>query len=367
MTHSVFHEKNLSLISAEKRALIRPIRIGHLSFPINVFYAPLAGCSDFPFRRMSSLYKPGLQFCEMVKMDALVRSDPGTFQLLNYSKEMRPIGAQLCGSDPRMAKEAAKIVVDLGFDVIDLNCGCPVDKVTKGGGGSGLLKTPHRIGEIVSEMVSCVDIPVTVKIRAGWDDNNIIVEEVVHIIESAGAKALTVHGRTREQGYEGKARREWIKQAKAAAKKIPIIGNGDIFSPLDAFDMLDETGCDGVLIARGTMGKPWIVDDIRKLAQGDEITEKTPDELHALLLRHFYETTRYKNERKALIDMRRIGCWYCNSTTGVKALREAISHAQSIDEMAHLISHIILEEVKKPLKTYTTEVEKNPSSVDICC
>lgn len=324
-------------LTDEIKKLIRPITIGSLQLPINVFYAPLAGCSDFPFRRMSSRYHPGLQFCEMVKMEAIVRSDPGTFQLLHYSKEMRPIGAQLCGANVSIAKEAARIIEDLGFDSLDLNCGCPVDKVTKDGGGSGLLKMPHRIGELVSEMVSAVKIPVTVKIRAGWDDDSIIVEDIVHIIESAGVSALTVHGRTREQGYEGKARRDWIRRAKMEAKKIPVIANGDIFTPYDAFHMLQETGCDAVLVARGTMGQPWIVDDIRKLSQGHKIQPKTLLEMKELLLAHFDETVGYKNERKALVDMRRVGCWYFHASTGVKAFREAISHAHSIDDVKKLI------------------------------
>ncbi len=351
----------------EKRSLIRPIEIGTLQLPINVFYAPLAGCSDFPFRKMSSKYQPGLQFCEMVKMDAIVRSDYGTFQLLNYSKEMHPIGAQLCGSNPRIAKEAAKIVEDLGFDTIDLNCGCPVDKVTKDGGGSGLLKMPHRIGEIVHEMVSHVSTPVTVKIRAGWDDEHIIVEDIVRIVESAGAKAITVHGRTREQGYEGKARREWIKRAKLAAKNIRVVANGDVFTPIDAFDMLYETGCDAVLIARGTMGQPWIVDDIRRLARGEVVYEKSHQELKEHLLQHFYETLSYKSERKALVDMRRIGCWYFNASTGVKAFREAISHAQSIEDVAKLINEYRFDECLSTLSAKSdSSLPRSDSEIDCC-
>ncbi len=324
-------------VSTKERELIRPISIGKVPLPINVLYAPLAGCSDFPFRRMSSRYKPGLHFCEMVKMEALVRSDTGTFQLLNYSQEMHPIGAQLCGANASIAREAARIVQDLGFDTVDLNCGCPVDKITKDGGGSGLLKMVHRIGEIVYEMVSGVSIPVTVKIRTGWDESHIVVEEIVRIVESAGAQAITIHGRTRAQGYEGRANREWIRRAKLAAKKIPVIANGDIYEPKDAFDMLVETGCDGVLIARGSMGHPWIVDDIRKLSRGEEAYFKTEQELREHLIDHFYETLAYKSERKALVDMRRVGCWYCNSSSGSKAFREAISHAQTMKDVIDLI------------------------------
>jgi tRNA-dihydrouridine synthase B len=144
-----------------------PFQLGNITLPNNIFYAPLAGCSDFPFRKMSAKYRPGLMYCEMVKMDALIRHDQNTFHILDYDPSMHPIGGQICGSKPEIAGQAAKIIEDLGFDVVDLNCGCPVDKVTKDGSGSGMLKTPELIGEVLANMVAAVKIPVTVKIRAG--------------------------------------------------------------------------------------------------------------------------------------------------------------------------------------------------------
>src|SRR3984893_6443256 len=181
--------------------LKRPFQLGALQLPSNIFCAPLAGCSDLPFRMMTTKFQPGLVYCEMVKMDALVRHDPHTYRLLDYETSMHPIGAQLCGSKPQLAGKSAKILEDLGFDVVDLNCGCPVDKVTKDGSGSGLLKNPQLIGEIISQMVASVRIPVTVKIRAGWDAQNINAEEITEIAEQAGAVAICIHGRTRSQGY----------------------------------------------------------------------------------------------------------------------------------------------------------------------
>src|SRR3984957_5266185 len=154
-----------------------PFLLGKTVLRNNIFYAPLAGCPDFPFRRMSAHYRPGLMYCEMVKMDALIRHDPGTYHFLDYSPDMHPIGAQICGSKPGVAAQAAKIIEDLGFDVIDLNCGCPVDKITKDGSGSGMLKTPELIGEVLANMVAAVRIPVTVKIRAGWDESQINAEK----------------------------------------------------------------------------------------------------------------------------------------------------------------------------------------------
>ena len=178
-----------------------PYFLKNLELSSNIFCSPLAGCSDLPFRRMTSFFSPGLIFCEMVKMDALIRHDPNTYRLLDYEKEMHPIGAQLCGSKVDLAAPCARIIEDLGFDVIDLNCGCPVDKVTKDGSGSGLLKDPNKIGEILEKMVNAVSIPVTVKVRAGWNEEEINAPLITQIAEEAGAAAIFVHGRTRAQGY----------------------------------------------------------------------------------------------------------------------------------------------------------------------
>src|SRR5579863_1856971 len=179
--------------------LKRPFKLGNLELPSNIFCAPLAGCSDLPFRKMTTKFQPGIVYCEMVKMDALVRHDPHTYRLLDYTPGLHPIGAQLCGSKLQFVQQSAKIIEDLGFDVLDFNCGCPVDKVTKDGSGSGMLRTPELIGEMISAMVSAVKIPVTVKIRAGWDEAHINAAEITQIAEQAGAKAITIHGRTRAQ------------------------------------------------------------------------------------------------------------------------------------------------------------------------
>jgi nifR3 family TIM-barrel protein len=317
--------------------LLHPIAVGPLSLPLNVWYAPLAGCSDWPFRMMSSRWRPGLIFTEMVKMDALVRADRGTYEILHYSDCMHPIGAQLCGSSPLFAKQSTRILADMGFDVIDLNCGCPVDKVVKDGGGSNLLKTPHLIGEIVSSMVEASSVPVTVKIRVGWDAEHVNVEEVVRIAESAGAKAVMVHGRTRSQGYNGNASLELIRRAKMAAKQIPVLGNGDIISSETAFRMLAETGCDGIVIGRATMGRPWIVEDIRRGAVGEPPISFSIEELREILQSHFEYIVTYKNERKALVDMRRVGCWYFSHCARAKAFRGAISISPSLVDVEHLI------------------------------
>ncbi len=310
-----------------------PFQIGSAILPNKVLYAPLAGCSDLPFRRMSCKYRPGIVYCEMVKIDALVRHDSNTYRLLDYQAGMHPIGAQLCGSKPQIAAAAARIVEDLGFDVIDFNCGCPVDKVTKDGSGSGMLKTPDLIGEVLSSVIAAVKVPVTVKIRAGWDERHINAAEITRIAERAGAKAITVHGRTREQGYKGKANRDYIKQCKEAAREILVIGNGDIFDAESALQMFSYTGCDAILVARGTMGQPWIAEDILLALDGKPVPKRSVEDLKAALLEHFDYIIQYQPERQSLLDMRRVGCWYLKRLQGVKELRVALNRSASTSEV----------------------------------
>ncbi len=314
-----------------------PFFIGKAELPNKVLYAPLAGCSDLPFRRMSCRYRPGIVYCEMVKIDALVRNDANTYRLLDYDHDMHPIGAQLCGSKPKMAAEAARIVEDLGFDVIDFNCGCPVDKVTKDGSGSGMLKTPELIGEVLSEIIAVVKVPVTVKIRAGWDEKSINAAEITRIAERAGAKAITIHGRTREQGYKGKANWDYIKACKETAKEILVIGNGDVFDADSALRMFAHTKCDAVLVSRGTMGQPWIAEDILRALEGLPALERSVADLKKSLLEHFECIIRYQPERQSLLDMRRVGCWYLKRLQGVKELRVKLNKsASTVEVFQHL-------------------------------
>ena len=320
--------------------------LGELSLANNVFCAPLAGCSDLPFRRMTARYRPGLLFCEMVKMDALVRNDPNTYRLLNYEAGMHPIGGQICGSKPQLAAPSARIIEDLGFDVVDLNCGCPVDKVTKDGSGSGMLRTPELIGEVVANMTAAVKIPVTLKIRAGWDFNQINAPEIVRIAEQAGAKAICVHGRTRSQGYKGPANWEYIRACKAAAKSIKVIGNGDAMDANSAMALFEKTGCDAILVARGTMGQPWVIEDILRMKSGLAPIERSFVDYRNALFDHFEHTIAYQSERKALTDMRRVGCWYLRQGKGARKLREAINKAGSTEEVRRVLQEYPWEQIE---------------------
>lgn len=316
---------------------IKPLSLGSLTLPSNIWYAPLAGCSDYPFRMMSARYHPGLMFCEMVKMDALIRSDQNSFRLLDYHASMRPIGAQLCGSKVEYAATCARIIEDLGFDTLDLNCGCPVDKVTKDGSGSAMLKTPWLIGDILAEMTNAISIPITVKVRCGWDESSINAPEITKIAELAGAKAITIHGRTRVQGYKGCAIRSHIAACKQAATTIKVIGNGDVFCGPSGISFFEETGCDGILVARGTMGQPWIAENIRREDRGEAPLEFSGLEYKSILMQHLTHIIAYGNDKKALLDLRRVGCWYLKNGKGTKAVREGINRAKSLQEAIDVI------------------------------
>lgn len=339
--------------------LKRPFQLGNIELPSNVFCAPLAGCSDLPFRKMTVKYRPGLVYCEMVKMDALIRHDPNTYRFLDYEPSMHPIGAQLCGSKREIAGPCAKIIEDLGFDVVDLNCGCPVDKVTKDGSGSGMLKDLHLIGDVLCNMVAAVKIPVTIKIRAGWDSSHIVAPQVVKIAEEAGASAICIHGRTRAQGYKGPANWDFIRDCKAAARKIPVIGNGDIFDAPSAKKIFEHTGCDAILLARGTMGKPWLIEDIYRYFSGEAAIVLSGIEYRDIFLEHVDHIISYQNERRALLDLRRVGCWFLRGAKNMRHLREAINRLQSLHEVHEMICDYPWHEAD------FSEVEKEEESCEM--
>ncbi len=317
--------------------LTKLFQLGKITLPNNIFYAPLAGCSDFPYRKMSARYRPGLLFCEMVKMDALIRYDQNTFHMLDYDTSMHPIGGQICGSKPEIAGKAAKMIEDLGFDVVDLNCGCPVDKITKDGSGSGLLKNPQLIGDIIANMVAAVKIPVTVKIRAGWDENHLVGPAITQIAEKAGAQAICIHARTRQQGYKGPANWEWIKECKQVADKIKVIGNGDVVDGLSALNIFEKTGCDAVLVARGTMGQPWVIEDIVRFLIGETEMIRDLESCRQALFDHFQYTFDYHHPRRVAVDMRRVGCWYLKKAAVTRGFRELISKADNPEVVRDLI------------------------------
>ncbi len=313
--------------------MFKPIKIGSLQLRSNIVYSPLAGCSDFPTRFIAQVFKPGLLFCEMVKMDGLIRGCHDTFRILDFDKTMHPIGAQICGNSPKKAMESARMIEDMGFDLIDFNCGCPVDKVTKDKSGSYLLKYPDLIGEILAAIGSVVKIPVTIKIRSGWDSTMINAAKITKVAELAGAKAVFIHGRTRKQGYRGPAIWDYIKEASAIDRKIIIFGNGDVFCPRSAQDMISYTGCDGVLVSRGYLGSPWIASEIEDYKSG----KLGSIDIKAVFLEHLEVIYNYRSHFKSLSDMRKIAAWYLRKLPNTEELRKAINKASSIKEVIPLI------------------------------
>ena len=233
------------------------MRIGNLKFEYPFFLAPMAGYTDLPFRLLCRKFGATLAYTEMISAAGLIRKHTKTLAMLKSTPEDKPLAVQLFGNDPKVLSEAAKIAVELGADIIDLNCGCPVKKVIKQGAGSALLQTPEQLTQIISAIVASVSVPVTVKLRTGWDVNSADIVELSQHLQSAGAKAIALHPRTAKQAYHGTA--DWTQIAKLKKNlEIPVIGSGDIKTGQDAINMLNETGCDAVLIARGALGAPWI-------------------------------------------------------------------------------------------------------------
>jgi len=308
--------------------------IGSLKLPHNILYAPLAEYTDFAYRKLIRNFHTVLMFCEMIKMDALVREK--STKLLKYTKDMLPIGAHLLGSNSNVAADATKKLEDLGFSIIDFNCGCPVQKVTKDGSGSAMLKNPKLIFEILQKIVKAVNIPVSIKIRLGWDDRSIVANEIVKIAIDAGAKMITIHGRTKKQGYSGMANWDYIKECKQIAKNdILVIGNGDLYTPEDVKSMFKLTKVDGVMIARGMLSSPWLSSDIEScFAKKD----KQKIERKKILLKYISYLIEEKN-KKAVLDLRRISGWFLRDKRDIKSLRIGINKATSIDESIKLIDN----------------------------
>ncbi len=310
-------------------------KIGSLSLPNNIIYAPLAEYTDFAFRKFVRHFHKGLIFCEMIKMEALVKEK--SIHMLKFTENMKPIGAQICGSDFKIAKHCAKIIEDLGFDIIDLNCGCPVPKVVNDGSGAALLKTPSLIYKILNSIKSSVNIPVTVKIRLGWDENSICANEIVKIAKDAGCSAITIHARTKKQGYARKANWSYIKECKELSSDILIIGNGDLYSPLDVINIFEETKCDGVMIARGMLQNPNLATEIEQYFKNNKSIKTNLDKKKAVL-KYIEYCIEEKGEKKTILDLKKMCGWLLRDMKNIKHLRIGINSTSSILKAIQLIN-----------------------------
>ena len=316
------------------------MQIGSLKLENNVFLAPMAGITDRPFRTLCHEMGSGLVYSEMVSAKGIYYNNENTKQLLDIGEEEMPAALQLFGSEPEIMGAMGKKIEGINAGIIDINMGCPVPKVVKNGEGSALMKTPELAGKIIKALVEMQKKPVTIKIRKGFDDTCINAVEMAQIAEENGASAVAVHGRTREQYYSGKADWDIIKKVKKAVS-IPVIGNGDIFKPQDAADMLEYTGCDAVMIARGAQGNPWIFKrTIAYLENGIMLDEPTPQEKVSMALRHARMLIDYKGEFVGVRQMRAHMAWYIKGVQGASVIRDKINHCESYEEMAELLEHV---------------------------
>lgn len=316
------------------------MQIGNVNIKNNLILAPMAGVTDLPFRLLCKEEGCGLLYTEMVSAKAILYHNKNTEGLMQVTEGENPISLQLFGSEPEIMAEIAKQVEERPFDIIDVNMGCPVPKVVNNGEGSALMKNPVLVGKIISAMTSAVKKPVTVKIRKGFDDSSVNAVEIAKIAEESGAAAVAVHGRTREQYYSGKADWDIIAKVKQAVS-IPVIGNGDINSAKDAIAMMKQTGCDGVMIGRGSRGNPWIFRQVSHYMQTGEILPK-PDkeEVRRMILRHAALQKQYKGEYIGIREMRKHFAWYTAGYPNSAALRNRINYIESFEELEALVDEI---------------------------
>ncbi|HJB95215.1 MAG TPA: tRNA dihydrouridine synthase DusB [Candidatus Mediterraneibacter intestinigallinarum] len=319
---------------------MKHLKIGNIELENRYILGPMAGVTDLPFRLLCREQGAGLLCMEMVSAKAIYYNNRNTESLLEIHPDERPVSLQLFGSDPKIMSEMAKRIEERPFAILDVNMGCPVPKVVKNGEGSALMKNPKLVYEIVSALVKAIDKPVTVKIRKGFDDDHVNAVEIAKIIEEAGAAAVAVHGRTREQYYSGKADWNIIRQVKESVS-IPVIGNGDVTSPQKADELVRQTGCDGVMIARGAQGNPWIFSELTQWEETGELPLRPDkDEIRKMMLRHARLQLEYKGEFSGIREMRKHVAWYTKGLKGAARLREKVNAVESLEELENLLTSL---------------------------
>lgn len=318
------------------------LTIGDVTLKNNVILAPMAGVSDLPFRLLCARQGAAMVCSEMVSAKAIFYKNRNTEELLQIHPEEGLVSLQLFGSDPDIISEMAKKIEDRPFAVLDLNMGCPVPKVVNNGEGSALMKNPVLAGAIIEKTVRAIQKPVTVKIRKGFDDAHVNAVEIAHIAQESGAAAVAVHGRTREQYYSGKADWNIIAQVKRAVA-IPVLGNGDVTDAASAQKMLRETGCDGVMIARGAQGNPWIFREVTAALAGEEIPKRpSPEEIYDMIVEHAMLAKEYKGEYIAVREMRKHMAWYTAGLPHSSRLRRQINEMETMQQLAEGMKKLLL-------------------------
>ena len=315
------------------------MKIGTVNLKNNVILAPMAGVSDLPFRLLCKENNAGMTSMEMISAKAILYNNKNTESLMAIHPDEDCVSLQLFGSDPKIMAEIAKRIEDRPFSILDINMGCPVPKIVNNHEGSYLMKEPKLVYEIVSEIVKAIKKPVTVKMRKGFDDEHVNAVEIAKICEEAGASAVTVHGRTREQFYAGKADWEIIKAVKDAVK-IPVIGNGDISCKNSAKKMLLETGCDGIMVGRAAEGNPFIFKEITYALEGKDYTPPTKEEIKETILRHADLQLEYKGEYIGVREMRKHLSWYLKGFEGACKLRKNINEMETFEDLRQIIDKL---------------------------
>jgi nifR3 family TIM-barrel protein len=320
------------------------LKIGNISLEHPLVLSPLSGISDLPYRLINRKFGCPLAFVEMTSARALFHANRKMEKMLASTPEDRPLGIQLLGKEPDYLKRALEILEKHKFDVIDFNAACPVKKIVANGEGASLLKEPKKLKELLKVLVERSGVPVTVKIRAGWDDSSINAKEAALNAEDAGISALFIHGRTRAQKYSGAVNYSVIKEVKEAIN-IPVIGSGDVLSPQAAIRMLNESGCDGVVMARGAMGNPWIFREVAELLRSGEIPPRPgTDEIINVMEEHLRLHINLHGLTHGIKTFRKHFVWYTRGLRGIKPLRVRAMRARSLDEMKEVINLIISDE-----------------------
>ena len=320
---------------------LNKLKIGNVELDNNILLAPMAGITDLAFRKLCKECRVGLVECEMVSAKAIYYGDEKTLKMINTEKEKRPVSMQIFGNEPEIMAKATEFLNDKA-DIIDINMGCPAPKVVKNGDGSKLLLNLDLVGEIVNSVVKVSRVPVTVKIRTGWDEDNIVAVEAAKIIEKMGASAITIHGRTRNQFYSGKADWDIIKQVKKAVN-IPVIGNGDIINGQSAKEMFEKTGVDGIMVGRAALGNPWIFEEIYCYLKEEKYNKPSKQEILNTIIKHYEMLSEEKGDYTAVREMRKHIAWYIKGMKDASTMRNEINLIEEKEEVINKLKKYLKE------------------------
>lgn len=315
---------------------LHKIEIGNVTLKNNILLAPMAGITNLPFRIICEKFEPGLVCTEMVSSKGLFYKDEKTKKLLEMQDEKRPVAVQIFGNDIEAMSDAAKKVSKIA-EIVDINMGCPAPKVVKNGDGSKLMLDLERAKDIITAVVRNSSVPVTLKMRKGWDKEHIVAVELAKIAEENGICAITIHGRTREEFYTGKADWEIIKQVKQAVS-IPVIGNGDIVTPEDAKNMLEQTNCDGIMIGRASIGNPWIFREVQEYLQDKQITKVTNEEKLQMIVEHIEWQVAYLGENTGIKEMRKHLSYYLKNLPKAASIRQKVNQIETKNELVECLT-----------------------------